>query len=91
VNTTSIHRIRLSLVNRPPPPAESIKFAPQLLLVDSPLPTFFCAIDCSVFVSDSSPWAYADVENIPVNAAANKTVPITRVLSITIKYDGDYI
>jgi hypothetical protein len=39
----------------PPPPAESIKFAPQLLLVDSPLPTFFCAIDCSVFVSDSSP------------------------------------
>jgi hypothetical protein len=32
----------------------SIEFRAQLLLVDSPLPTFFCAIDCSVFVSDSS-------------------------------------
>jgi hypothetical protein len=34
-----------------------------------------------VFVSDSSPpsVAYADVENIPVNAAAIKIVPIANV------------
>ncbi len=51
---------------------ESIEFRAQLLLVDSPLPSFCCAISCSVFVADSSPatLAYADVENIPANAAA---------------------
>ena len=32
----------------------SIEFRAQLLLVDSPLPTFFCFISCPVFVSDSS-------------------------------------
>jgi hypothetical protein len=32
----------------------SIEFSAQLLLVDSPLPTFFCFISCSVFVADSS-------------------------------------
>jgi hypothetical protein len=36
------------------PAAVSIEFRAQLLLVDSPLPTFFCFISCSVFVSDSS-------------------------------------
>jgi hypothetical protein len=62
----------------------SIEFSAQLLLVDSPLPTFFCFISCSVFVSDSSPLsvAYADVENIPVNAAAIRTEAITNVLFI---------
>ena len=34
--------------------ALSIEFSAQLLLVDSPLPVFSCAIDCSVFVADSS-------------------------------------
>ena len=68
--------------------ALSIEFRAQLLLVDSPLPTFFCFISCSVFVSDSSPpsyVAYADVENIPVNPAAIKTVAIAIVLFITNK------
>ncbi len=32
----------------------SIELRAQLLLVDSPLPTFFCFISCSVFVADSS-------------------------------------
>ena len=32
----------------------SIEFSAQLLFVDSPLPTFFCFISCSVFVADSS-------------------------------------
>ena len=66
----------------------SIEFSAQLLLVDSPLPTFFCFISCSVFVSDSSPpsVAYADVENIPVNAAAIKTVAIANVLFIINKW-----
>jgi hypothetical protein len=51
------------------------EFSAQLLLVDPSPPTFFCFISCSVFVSDSSPpsVAYADVENIPVNAAAINT------------------
>ena len=30
--------------------ALSIEFSAQLLLVESPLPTFFCFISCSVFV-----------------------------------------
>ena len=50
--------------------ALSIEFRAQLLLVDSPLPTFFCFISCSVFISDSSPpsyVAYAEVENIPLS------------------------
>src|SRR5918999_495887 len=61
----------------------SIEFRAQLLFVDSPLPMFFCFISCSVFVSDSSPpsyVAYADVENIPVNPAAIKTVAMASVL-----------
>jgi hypothetical protein len=73
-----------------PVPVASIEFSAQLLLVDSPLPTFFCFISCSVFVSDSSPSsnAYAVtgcVENIPVNAAAIKTVAIASFLFITYK------
>jgi hypothetical protein len=65
----------------------SIEFRAQLLLVDSPLPTFFCFISCSVFVSDLSPpvVAYADVENIPVNAAAIKTVATVIALFIINK------
>src|SRR5918999_2106150 len=67
----------------------SIEFRAQLLLVDSPLPTFFCFISCSVFVSDSSPpsvayTAIGCVENIPVNAAVIKTVAIANVLFISI-------
>ena len=67
--------------------ALSIEFSAQLLFFDSPLPTFFCFISCSVFVSDSSPPsnAYADVENIPVNAAAIRTVAIANIFCITIK------
>jgi hypothetical protein len=68
--------------------ALSIEFRAQLLLIELPLPTFFCFIDCSVFVSDSSPpsyVAYAEVENTPVNAAAIRTVAIASVLCITIK------
>ena len=73
-----------------PVPVASIEFSAQLLLVDSPLPTFFCFISCSVFVSDSSPSsnAYAAigcVEIIPVNAAAIKTVAITIDLFIIQK------
>jgi hypothetical protein len=70
-----------------PVPVASIEFSAQLLLVDSPLPTFFCLMLCSVFVSDSSPpeVAYADVENIPVNAAAIKTVAMVIALFITNK------
>src|ERR671914_628896 len=65
----------------------SIELSAQLLLVDSPLPTFFCFISCSVFVSDSSSpldVAYtANVfENIPVNAAAVKTAKSTNDLFI---------
>src|ERR687892_1119260 len=68
----------------------SIEFSAQLLLVDSPLPTFFCFISCSVFVSDSSPpsvayTAIGCVENIPVNAAVIKTVAIANVLFIVLK------
>jgi hypothetical protein len=33
---------------------ESIVFRAQLLLVDSPLPSFSCVIDCLVFVADLS-------------------------------------
>jgi hypothetical protein len=57
----------------------SIEFKAQLLLVDSPLPTFFYFISCSVFVSDSSPPSVANavVDIIPVNAAAIKTVAMT--------------
>jgi hypothetical protein len=53
-------------------------FSPQLKLVDSPLPTFFCFNACSVFVSDSSPTSYADadVENIPVSVAAVRIAAI---------------
>jgi hypothetical protein len=60
----------------------SIEFRAQLLLVDSPLPTFFCFISCSVFVPLKSPSsvAYADVENIPVDAAAIKTEAMASVL-----------
>jgi hypothetical protein len=56
----------------------SIEFRAQLLFVDSPLPTFFCFISCSVFVADSScanAIGFADI--IPVNAAAIKTVAMT--------------
>jgi hypothetical protein len=65
----------------------SIEFSAQLLFVDSPLPTFFCFISCSVFVPLKSPSsvAYADVENIPVNAAAIKTVAMAIVLFIVLK------
>ena len=68
-------------------PPESIEFCAQLLLVDSPLPTFFCFISCSVFVADSSPpsTAYADVENIPVNAAATKIEAIIIDLFIALQ------
>jgi hypothetical protein len=64
--------------------ALSIEFSAQLLFVDSPLPSFCCAISCSVFVADSSPatLAYADVENIPVNAAATRTDAIAIALFI---------
>jgi hypothetical protein len=40
----------------------SIEFKAQLLLVDSLLPTFFCFISCSVFVSDSSPLSVANAD-----------------------------
>jgi hypothetical protein len=61
----------------------SIEFRAQLLLVDSPLPTFFYFISCSAFVSDSSRAnAIGFVDNIPVNAAAIKTEAITNVLFI---------
>jgi hypothetical protein len=67
--------------------ALSIEFSAQLLLVDSPLPSFSCAISCSVFVADSSPatLAYADVENIPANAAAIKTDAIAIALFIVFQ------
>jgi hypothetical protein len=74
----------------------SIEFSAQLLLVDSPLPTFFCLMSCSVFVSDSSPpldVAYAAIvveENIPVNAAAAKTATSTNDLFIS-KLLTDYL
>ena len=73
----------------------SIEFSAQLLLVDSPLPTFFCFISCSVFVSDSSPPsnAYTAIgveENIPVNAAAAKTATSTNDLFIS-KLLMDYL
>ncbi len=66
---------------------ESIEFKPQLLLVESPLPTFFCFISCSVFVSDSSPPsnAYTAIgveESNPVNAAAVKAATSTNDLFI---------
>jgi hypothetical protein len=65
----------------------SSEFRAQLLLVDSPLPSFSCAISCSVFVADSSPatLAYADVENIPVNTAATKTAAIGIALFIVLQ------
>lgn len=52
--------------------------SPQLKLVDSPLPTFFCFKTCCVFVSDSSPPSYAnaDVENIPISATAVRIAAI---------------
>ena len=74
--------------------AESIEFKAQLLFSDSPLPTFFCLMLCSVFVSDSSPpsVAYADVEeNIPVNAAAIRTAAIAIVLYIAKNNRCDHI
>jgi hypothetical protein len=67
-----------------PVPVAPIEFSAQLLLVDSPLPTFFCFISCSVFVSYSS-CANAIgfvVENIPVNAAAIKPVAMASTLFI---------
>ena len=65
----------------------SIEFRAQLLFVDSPLPSFCCAISCSVFVADSSPvtLAYADVEIIPANAAATRTEAIATVLFIVLQ------
>jgi hypothetical protein len=65
----------------------SIEFRAQLLLVDVPLPSFSCAISCSVFVADSSPatLAYADVENIPVNTAAIKTAAVGIALFIVLQ------
>ena len=65
----------------------SIEFSAQLLLVDSPLPTFFCFISCSVFVSDSSSpsTAYADIENFPVDAAATKTVAMANTFFLVVK------
>ena len=65
----------------------SIEFRAQLLFVDSPLPSFCCAISCSVFVADSSPatLAYADVENIPANAAVTKTDAIAIALFIVFQ------
>jgi hypothetical protein len=65
----------------------SIEFRAQLLFVDSPLPSFCCAISCSVFVADSSPatLAYADVENIPANAAATKIDAIVIALFIVFQ------
>ncbi len=66
--------------------ALSIEFSAQLLLVESPLPTFSCFISCSVFVSDSScANAIGLVENIPVNAAAIKTEAIAIVFFIVLK------
>ena len=59
---------------------ESIPFLAQLLLFESPLPTFFCSISWSVLVSLSSAYANGDVVNIPVNAAAIKTAAIAIVL-----------
>jgi hypothetical protein len=70
----------------------SIEFKAQLLFVDSPLPTFFCFISCSVFVADSScanAIGFADI--IPVNAAAIKTVAMTIDLFIVISDHCDYI
>ena len=46
--------------------AESIEFDPQLVLVDAPLPIFFCFSSCSVLVSDSSAYAIG-VDKNPVN------------------------
>ena len=65
----------------------SIELRAQLLFVDSPLPSFCCAISCSVFVADSSPatLAYADVENIPANAAVTKTDAIAIALLIVFQ------
>ena len=70
----------------------SIEFRAQLLLIDSPLPTFFCFISYSVFVSDSS-WANAIgfVDNIPANAAAIKTVAMASVLFMYLNDKCDYI
>ena len=48
---------------------ELIEFDPQLVLVDAPLPTFFCFSSCSVLVSDSSAYAIG-VANIPAIVAA---------------------
>jgi hypothetical protein len=71
----------------------SIEFSAQLLLVDSPLPSFSCFISCSVFVADSSPatLAYADVKIIPVNAAATKTEAIAIVYSLYFSEHCNYI
>jgi hypothetical protein len=71
----------------------SIEFSAQLLLVESPLPMFFCFISCSVFVPLWSPSsvAYADVENIPVNAAVIKAEAMAIVLFIVLSNECDYI
>jgi hypothetical protein len=70
------------------PARVSIEFKAQFWLVDSPLPTFFCFISCSVFVSDSSPpsnaYTFIGVEeSIPVNVAAVKTATRTNDLFIS--------
>ena len=69
-------------------------FSPQLKLVDSPLPTFFCFNTCCVFVSDSSPPSYAnaDVENIPVRVAAVRIAAIVNIVFIVAMFVmRDYI
>ena len=51
--------------------AELIEFDPQLVLVDSPLPTLLCFSSCSVSVSLSSAYAIG-VANIPAIIAGSK-------------------
>lgn len=66
--------------------ALSIKFCPQLVLVESPLPTLLCFSFCSVSVSDSSAYtAIVVVESIPVNAAAVKKAAMINDLFIAHK------
>jgi hypothetical protein len=61
-------------------PGGGSMFSAQLLLNESPLPTFFCLFSWSVLVSLLSAYANRNVVNIPVNAAAIKSTAIAIVL-----------